>query len=79
MNTKRRVEVFSAGCPLCEEAVEMVKRISCQDCVINVLDMKDHDVAERAIVTELASHAVSKDVNSVKNNEPTNIVPLSGV
>lgn len=48
MNTKRRVEVFSAGCPLCEEAIEMVKRISCQDCEINVLDMRDHDVAERA-------------------------------
>jgi glutaredoxin 3 len=48
MNTKRKVEVFSAGCPLCKDAVEMVKRISCQDCEINVLDMRDHDVAERA-------------------------------
>lgn len=48
MNTKRKVEVFSAGCPLCKDAVEMVKRISCKDCEINVLDMKDHDVAKRA-------------------------------
>jgi hypothetical protein len=24
------------------------------------------------------SHAVSKDVNSVKNNEPSNIIPLPG-
>ena len=48
MSTKRKVEVFSAGCPVCKDAVEMVKRISCQGCEINVLDMKDHAVAERA-------------------------------
>ncbi len=42
MSTKRKVEVFSAGCPVCKDAVEMVKRISCQDCEINVLEMKDH-------------------------------------
>ncbi len=40
MNTKRKVEIFSAGCPVCNDAVEMVQRISCQDCEINVLDMK---------------------------------------
>ena len=48
MSTKRNIEVFSVGCPLCEEAVEMVKRISCQSCEITVPDMKDSAVAERA-------------------------------
>ena len=48
MSTKRKVEVFSAGCPLCNDTVDMVKRISCQDCEINVLDMKNPVVAERA-------------------------------
>jgi len=48
MSTKRKVEVFSAGCPVCNDAVEMVKRISCQDCEINVSDMKDPAVAKRA-------------------------------
>ncbi len=48
MNAKRKVEVFSAGCPVCNEAVEMIKRISCQDCEINVLDMNDPAVAGRA-------------------------------
>lgn len=48
MSTKRKVEIFSAGCPVCKDAVEMVKRSSCQDCEINILDMKDHAVAERA-------------------------------
>lgn len=48
MKTKRNVEVFSAGCPVCNDAVDMVERISCQDCEINVLDMNDPPVAERA-------------------------------
>jgi len=30
------------------------------------------------IVTELVSHAVSTNVNSVKNNTPSNIIPLPG-
>lgn len=48
MNTKRNVEVFGAGCPVCNDAVEMIERISCQDCEINVLDMNDPAVAKRA-------------------------------
>jgi len=48
MSTKRKVEVFSAGCPVCNDVVDMVKRISCQNCEINILDMKDSVVAERA-------------------------------
>ncbi len=48
MSDKRKIEVFSAGCPVCQETVEMVKRISCTSCEVNVLDMKDPAVAERA-------------------------------
>ena len=45
------------------------------------LDPMNQDVSELAnilqtgIETELVSHAVSKNVNSVKNNEPSNIIP----
>jgi glutaredoxin 3 len=45
---KRKIEVFSAGCPVCGEAVEMVRRIACTSCEVTVLDMKDPEVAERA-------------------------------
>jgi glutaredoxin len=48
MNSKRSVEVFTAGCPVCKDAVEMVKRLACQDCEVNVLDMNDSVVAKRA-------------------------------
>jgi putative SOS response-associated peptidase YedK len=42
----------------------------------NVNELKH--ILQTGIVTELVSHAVSKNVNSVKNNEPSNIIPLPG-
>ena len=48
MTTRRKVEVFSAGCAACEETIEMVKRAACPSCEVTVHDMKDIDVAKRA-------------------------------
>ena len=48
MNTKRKVEVFSAGCPACQETVELVNGLTCPDCDVSVLDMHDPAVATRA-------------------------------
>ncbi len=48
MANSRKVEIFSAGCPACLEAVELVKRIACASCDVQVLDMNDIDVAKRA-------------------------------
>jgi glutaredoxin 3 len=45
---KRKVEVFSAGCMACKEAVEAVKRAACPSCDVIVLDMHDAEVARRA-------------------------------
>lgn len=48
MATKRKIEVFSAGCPACEETVRLVNRIACPSCDVTVLDMKQAEVASRA-------------------------------
>jgi glutaredoxin 3 len=56
MAAKRRVEVFSAGCPACEEAIQLVQRIACPSCEVTVLDMNDIRVAKRA--KELGVRAV---------------------
>ena len=48
MNAKRKVEVFSAGCPVCQETIDLVTRLACGSCEITVLDMKKSDVAQRA-------------------------------
>ena len=48
MSDRRSVEIFSAGCPVCEETVRLVNRMACPSCQVTVLDMKDPSVAERA-------------------------------
>jgi glutaredoxin len=48
MNTKRKIEVFSGGCSVCQETIEMVKRNACESCEVTVLDMNDTNVADRA-------------------------------
>lgn len=46
--TLRKVEIFSAGCAVCNDVVEMVKRISCPSCDVSVLNMNDPQIAQRA-------------------------------
>ena len=48
MSSKRKIEVFSAGCPACQETVELVNGLACPSCEVSVLDMRDPEVAERA-------------------------------
>ena len=48
MKLRRKIEIFSAGCPPCKEAVTLVKDMACASCEIEVLDMKNADVAARA-------------------------------
>jgi glutaredoxin 3 len=48
MDGKRTIEIFSAGCPACEEVVELVSRVACPSCDVTVLDMRDPEVARRA-------------------------------
>ena len=45
---KRKVEVFSAGCPACDETVAAVKAAACPSCDLVMHDMNDAGVAARA-------------------------------
>lgn len=48
MATKRKIEVFTAGCPACEETIQLINRIACPSCETTVLDMNEPAVASRA-------------------------------
>ena len=43
-----KIEIFSAGCPLCEEAIERVKDEICEACEVTVQDLHDPKIAKRA-------------------------------
>jgi glutaredoxin 3 len=45
---KRKIEVFSAGCPACDDVIELINKVACPSCEITVLAMSDAKVAARA-------------------------------
>jgi glutaredoxin 3 len=42
--TKRKIEIFSAGCPACDDVVNLVNKLACPSCEIIVHDMHDKNV-----------------------------------
>jgi glutaredoxin len=46
--TTRKIEVFSAGCPLCKETEELVSKLACPSCEVTVVSMHDIQGAARA-------------------------------
>jgi len=43
---KRTIEVFSAGCPCCHEAVQIVNSMACDSCEVQVFDMRSDQGAQ---------------------------------
>lgn len=48
MVNKRKIEIFSAGCPVCDEAIQTVEGIACPSCETDILDMNQPEIAARA-------------------------------
>lgn len=48
MSNPRKVEIFSAGCPACQETVDLVNKIACPSCDVSVLNMNDGGISQRA-------------------------------
>ncbi|MGH1478949.1 MAG: thioredoxin family protein, partial [Geminicoccales bacterium] len=48
MAAQRKIEIFSAGCAVCEQAIDQVRDAACPSCDIVILDMRDASVAKRA-------------------------------
>jgi glutaredoxin 3 len=48
LNQKHKIEIFSAGCSVCNDTIRLVKTISGLENEVHVLDMHQQDVAKRA-------------------------------
>jgi glutaredoxin 3 len=48
MTLGRKIEVFSSGCALCNDTIEMVRRIADPSCEVIVRSMRDSRVLARA-------------------------------
>jgi glutaredoxin 3 len=41
----RKIEIFTAGCPVCDEQVAKIKEAACSSCEIEVLNVKESEEA----------------------------------
>ncbi len=48
MDGKRKIEIFSAGCPVCLDMVEMIQQLACPSCDVKVLNINQPMVAKKA-------------------------------
>jgi hypothetical protein len=48
MARKRQIQIFSAGCAVCQEVVARVQDLACPSCEVTVLDMQSPANAQRA-------------------------------
>lgn len=46
--SKRAIEIFTAGCPACQQTIDLINEIACASCEVHILDMNDAGVAQRA-------------------------------
>lgn len=46
--SKRLVEVFIAGCPLCDRTVQLVQELACENCQVQIYDLHDNQYREKA-------------------------------
>lgn len=44
----RQVEIFVAGCPLCEDAIQLVNELACPNCEVAVLSLNQKEGLTRA-------------------------------
>ena len=48
MAATRKIEVFSAGCAVCEDTIALINKIACPSCEVEILDMHKPEIVEKA-------------------------------
>lgn len=78
---KRKVEVFTAGCPICDETVSLVKSLACPSCDVQVYDLREasmpiQEKATRYGITAVPAVAVNGVLLDCCRRGPINAAAL---
>ncbi len=52
---KNLVEVFTAGCPLCDETVKLVKNLACFSCEVKIYDFRQEYATNKCLEKKVQS------------------------
>ena len=56
---KRQVEVFTAGCPVCDPVVNMVKELACENCDVKIYDLVKQ-CEDKTCLTKMEEYNIKK-------------------
>ncbi|MBW1980536.1 MAG: thioredoxin family protein [Deltaproteobacteria bacterium] len=48
MTEKRKVEIFTAGCPVCQDVVDTARELACPDCELTIYDLSKKEGVKEA-------------------------------
>lgn len=65
---KRTVEVFTANCPFCDDAVKLVQELACENCDVQIHDLSGKPESD-AVVRKARQYGVSRVPAVVINGE----------
>lgn len=74
MATKRTVEVFTAGCTVCDEAVRTVRDLACESC-----DLEIHDMQTATAKTKARKYGIKRVPAVVVNGQLAECCKQGGV
>ena len=56
---KRQIEIFTAGCPVCEPVVALVKETACENCEITIHNLSEQSES-KIRVTKMEEYGVKR-------------------
>ena len=71
---KRTVEVFTAGCGLCDDALQRVRALVCESC-----DLQVHDLNTSAGIARARQHGVVRAPSVVINGQLAGCCDQGGI
>ena len=72
---KRTIEVFTAGCSCCDDAVNLVQSLVCPSCELRILDMR----ADKAAQAKAKHYGIKRVPAVVINGKLADCCQIGGV
>ncbi|HEX5552721.1 MAG TPA: hypothetical protein VFX43_05680 [Chitinophagaceae bacterium] len=63
---KRQIEVFTAGCPVCESTVKRVRELTCKDCEVTIYDLVKQ-CEDKACLAKLKAYNIINQQHALLN------------
>jgi len=75
---KRKIEVFTAGCPVCEPVVKTVKEMTCDSCEVTVYNLVEQ-CESKVCLDKIKEYNITSLPAVVVNGELLSCCKSSGV